>query len=262
MAGKACPATVHSLIADLTLDGPAGTVVDLGAGDGGTLAAIRGRSPASLLTALDVDDTALAALAARLPDTRIVRHDLAGRLPLPDGGVDVVVSHNTLECLTDPPALLADVARALRPGGRAVLGHTDFESILVATENRDLSRRVLLTYAELPVLYRHMAAADPQMGRRLAGLVRRSPLRLESVHAHTTVLSTLSEATTLRLGEVAVAVRRSARRGLGHVTVGEVDEWQEQLRSADATGEFFFSETAFVVTASRPAVPPEEQRWK
>ena len=74
----------------------------------------------------------------------------------------------------DPPALLTDIACVLAPGGRAVLGHTDFETIVVTTADRDLTRRVLRTYAELPVLYRHMAAADAQMGRRLPGLVRRS----------------------------------------------------------------------------------------
>jgi ubiquinone/menaquinone biosynthesis C-methylase UbiE len=83
-----------------------------------------------------------------------------------------------------PAGLLAEIARVLRPGGRAVLGHVDFETIVVATQDRDLTRRVLLSYAELPVLYRHMAAADPQMGRRLPGLVRRSPLHLDGVHAH------------------------------------------------------------------------------
>ena len=52
---------------------------------------------------------------------------------------------------------------------------------MVATADRDLTRRVLLTYAQLPVLYRYMAAADAQMGRRLPGLVRRSGLQLDSV---------------------------------------------------------------------------------
>ncbi len=105
----------------------------------------------------------------------------------------------------DPPALLTDIACVLAPGGRAVLGHTDFETIVVTTADRDLTRRVLRTYAELPVLYRHMAAADAQMGRRLPGLVRRSPLQLDSVRAHTTVVvPSLSEATTARLAEVAI----------------------------------------------------------
>ncbi len=90
----------------------------------------------------------------------------------------------------------------LRPDGRVVLGHTDFETIVVTTADRDLTRRVLLTYAQLPVLYRYMAAADAQMGRRLPGLVRRSGLQLGVVEAHTTVVPSLSGAAALRLGLV------------------------------------------------------------
>jgi SAM-dependent methyltransferase len=244
--------SVHELLADLVLQGPAGTIVDLGAGTGPTLVEIARRRPGSELTALDVEESALAQLALRLPEARLVRHDLADALPLSEGGIDVVVSHNTLECLVDPGALVAEVARILRPGGRAVLGHTDFETILVTTEDRDLARRVLLTYAQLPVLYCHMAAADPQTGRRHAGLVRRSPLRLDSIQAHTAVVPTLPEAMALRLREVHTAVRRSAERALGHVTTGEADAWLGQLHAAETAGYFLFSETAFVVTASKP----------
>jgi ubiquinone/menaquinone biosynthesis C-methylase UbiE len=250
------PATwssVHELLAVLAVEGTAGSIVDCGAGTGATLATIARRAPGSALTALDVDESALEKLVRRLPQVRVVRHDLARPLPLPDGGVDVVVSHNTLECLVEPAALLADVARVLRPGGRAVLGHTDFETIVVTIDDRDLARRVLLTYAELPVVYQHMAAADPRTGRRLPGLVRRSPLRLDAVHAHTTVITMLPQALDVRLREVHTAVRRSAERGQGHVSTAEADAWLDQMHTAEATGDFLFSETAFVVTASRPA---------
>ncbi|ONH59136.1 SAM-dependent methyltransferase [Frankia sp. CcI49] len=247
--------TVHSLVADLVSGWNAGTVVDLGAGTGDTLVEIGARVPPGGCspTAVDVDEDALAALAARLPAVRVLRHDLSRPLPFADGAFDVAVSHNTLECLVEPAALLREVARILRPGGRAVVAHTDFETIVVAIENRDLARRFLLTYAELPVLYANMAAADPWMGRRLAGLVRNSGLHLESVRAVTTVRTTLSEATELRLGEVTEAVRRCAQAGRGRVAVEEIASWREQLRAAEAAGTFFFSETAFVVMATRPA---------
>ncbi|CAO5186180.1 Methyltransferase type 11 [Frankia sp. AiPs1] len=247
------PRSVQDLLAELVVDGPARQVADLGAGSGPTLVEIARRSPGSRLTAVDVDEAALGRLALRLPTARIVRHDLAEPLTLAEGSLDVVVSHNTLECLADPAALLGEVARVLRPGGRAVLGHTDFDTIVVTTSDRDLARRVLRTYAELPVPYPHMAATDPQTGRRLAGLVRRGPLRLDTVHAHTTVIPTLPEALAHRLREVHTAVRRCAARGRGEVTPAEADAWCDELYAAEATGDFLFSETAFLVTAHRPA---------
>ncbi len=245
---------VHQRLTDLALGGPAGAameVVDLGAGQGRTLVEVARRAPGNRFTAIDLNGDALDALAARLPQTRILQHDLAQPLPLPDRSVDIVISHNTLECLLDPSALLSEIAQVLRPDGRAVLGHTDFETIVVVTANRDLTRRVLLTYAELPVLYRHMAAADAQMGRRLPGLVRRSGLQLEDVEAHTTVVPSLSEAAAVRLEEIERAVRRSANAGRGHVTVAELEDWMAQLHAAQDAGDFLFAETAFLVSAAR-----------
>ena len=139
----------------------------------------------------------------------------------------------------------------LRPGGRAVLGHTDFETIVVTVHDRDLSRRVLLTYAELPVLYPHMATADAQMGRRLVGLVRRSPLHLQTLQAYTAVLPSLRDAWEARLAEVVFSVRRSAGRGLGHVAAAELETWIDQLKAADAAGDFLYSETAYLIAATR-----------
>jgi len=80
-------------------------------------------------------------------------------------------------------------------------------------------------------LRNRVAPADPP-GRpwghhHLAGgpaPFRRSPLQLDSVYAHTTVVSSLSEATTVRLAEVAASVRRSACRGLSYATLTELDE--------------------------------------
>jgi SAM-dependent methyltransferase len=43
------------------------------------------------------------------------------RLPFRDGSLDVVVSTETLEHLTEPGAFLAEVRRVLRPGGRLFL---------------------------------------------------------------------------------------------------------------------------------------------
>lgn len=42
-------------------------------------------------------------------------------LPIRDGSVDVVVSTETLEHLTDPDVFLAEVRRVLRPGGRLLM---------------------------------------------------------------------------------------------------------------------------------------------
>jgi hypothetical protein len=96
-----------------------------------------------------------------------------------------------------------------------------------------------------------MANADAQMGRRLAGLVRHSPLSCVGVRAHVSIETDLTGPAASRVEEMASAVRSSAAAGLGYVTITEVDRWLEDLDRQRARGTFFFSETAYVVDAQR-----------
>jgi len=244
--------TPHELLVQLAAVTPGQTLVDLGCGRGATLKLLAHTTPDTQLVGVDLNPDTLTAVRRRIPGAAVVLADLARPLPFADASTDVAISHNTLECLADPRWLLAEIARVLRPGGRAVLGHTDFETIVVTSADRDLSRRVCLTYAQLPVRYRHMANADPQLGRRLPGLVRSSPLRLEDVHAHVSVALELAGQARARTEEMATAVRRAAVQRLNHVTETELDRWLVELRAAAESGEFLFSETAYIAVARRP----------
>lgn len=244
--------SVHDIIADLLGDCGEQIVVDLGAGSVGTLPSLASTG-AGLRLALAVDDR-LSTLADRDASMPRLAADLATDLPFSDASIDVVVSHNTLECLRDPERLIRDIHRVLRPGGTAVLAHTDFETIVLVADDRQLSRRVCLSYADLPVLYEGMATADPHMGRRLAGLVRGSQLDLVTVAAHVTVATEYAGKARERVEEMATSVRRSARRGLADVPESEVDHWLEDLARQHSGGKFFFSETAYVVQDRRSQV--------
>lgn len=159
--------TPHELLVQLAAVTPGQTLVDLGCARGATLKLLAHPTPDTQLVGVDLNPDTLTAVRRVIPGAAVVLADLARLLPFADASTDVAVCHNTLECLADPRWLLAEIARVLRPGGRAVLGHTDFETIVVTSADRDLSRRVCLTYAQLPVRYRQMANADPQLGRRL-----------------------------------------------------------------------------------------------
>ncbi len=53
------------------------------------------------------------------PGIETYKSDLAN-LPLPDAGVDLIMSRSVFEHLTDPPAVYRELARILKPGGRLV----------------------------------------------------------------------------------------------------------------------------------------------
>ncbi|MGO8851082.1 class I SAM-dependent methyltransferase [Mycobacterium sp.] len=91
------------------------TVVEVGCGTGRLVDHLAGRDARVL--GVDVSAGMLAAAAARVPG-RLIRAD-ARHLPLPDAIAGAAVTIATLE-FVDPAAVLAELARITRPGGRIV----------------------------------------------------------------------------------------------------------------------------------------------
>ena len=86
-------------------------------------------------------------------------------LDQPDDSFDVVRSERTLQWLTDPEAAVAEMARALRPGGLVSLIDTDWSTFEIDVGDDDLATRV----REAMRVERSRAS---NIGRRLAGLVQ------------------------------------------------------------------------------------------
>jgi SAM-dependent methyltransferase len=94
------------------------TVVELGPGVGANL---RYLSPGSRLIAVEPNPAMHRRLRARAARAEVdveLHTVVAERLDLPDGSVDAVLSSLVLCSVSDPVAVLAEVRRVLRPGGR------------------------------------------------------------------------------------------------------------------------------------------------
>lgn len=92
-------------------------VLDLGAGTGADLPALRKRFPFSSMLALDASEVMLAAVPRfwrRRPQRGVADAHL---LPLPDDSVDLVYSNLMLPWCARPELVLAELWRVLRPGG-------------------------------------------------------------------------------------------------------------------------------------------------
>lgn len=246
---------VHGRIAELAAVPGGGRVVDLGCGEGPTLRAVSRRDRGAVLVGLDRHEPSLGRAADLLAShggpVGLVAAELAAPLPVEDASVDAVVSYNVLECLPDLAALLREVARVLRPGGRAVLAHVDFDSLVLAGAPAGLDRRVCHAYCDDAPAW--MDRSDGRMGRRLPGLVARSPLVQCDTVVHATVSQRLDGHAADRVGDVRAALLDAERDGRGRVTGGDVEEWVAALREADREGCFFFAESAVVVVAERPS---------
>ena len=99
------------------------TVLDIGCGAGfDTLLAARQVGPTGAVIAVDMTEAMLdktRAGAEALGLTTVdVRHGFAENLPAEDGSVDVVISNGVINLCPDKMAVMTEVQRVLRPGGR------------------------------------------------------------------------------------------------------------------------------------------------
>lgn len=261
------PAVVarHRRLADLLDVRPGQVTVDLGCGDGVTLGHVvqrLGNRHGGVAAGLDTDTTALRHAAHTLRAHQaggqaavrvlLAAADLAGPIPLRTGSVDRIVSHNLLECLPHPDRFLTEVHRVLRPGGRMVLGHADFDTLVFSGADLDLTRRLVHAYCDTQQPW--MAAVDGTIGRRLATLAERSPLHLRD-HTAWVLLSSVWRPGMLGHGYAHHVVE--ALRDDRAATPGERAGWLADLEAAAGRGAFLFSLNEYVVVLDRP--PPRRR---
>lgn len=242
---------IHQAIVDHLGLTPGDVLLDLGCGNGFTLATAARRIPRLSLIGIDLDTEALAAAQSWLAESDAhcewICQDLEAPLPLPDASVTRVVCHDVLEYLDDPGRLLAEAARVMRPGAISLWSHVDYEAILVGGADRLLTRRIVDAYADASYVSR--GHSDAQMARQLAAIVDRSTLTRIGIDAAVLIATTLDDPARRRVDDIAATVVDSAKRGDTDVEPDEVRQWVASLVGADERGEFFYSHTAYIVTA-------------
>lgn len=144
------PDEVARLIGDVDLRGLA--VLDIGCGAGGIDIALVRTHGAGFVTAIDVEDTVVGCARALVVreglDPRIAVVKVApGPLPFPPRTFDVVFSKDSIVHIADKHALMTEVFRVLKPGGRFIasdwlIGHDHAPSpemaAYIAAEGLDL----------------------------------------------------------------------------------------------------------------------------
>lgn len=144
---------------------PGETIIDFGCGPGYVAAQLaRLTGPEGHVHAVDVNEAFVArarqvAEASGRSDCITVHHNTDERLPLPDACIDRVYAKNVLEYVPDLVAVLGELRRVLKAGGRMVASDSDFGFVVIEP----------LTPLEVAELFEAAAPAfkDPYVGRRL-----------------------------------------------------------------------------------------------
>jgi SAM-dependent methyltransferase len=232
----------HARIAKLAAIGVGNRVLDLGCGRGNGLPhLLAGIGTSGEVIAADRDSPSLDAVRATYAAEiakgllSVVNLDVGRELPLASASFDCVVCQNVIECVADRNGLLSEIYRILRPGGSALIGHHDFDGVLIASDDRDLTRRLVHGYADLTQPWQDLS--EGQMGRLLPGLVGRSPFDE-------------TETETVLFVELALSKDCYARQHLDDIVglcrqfgVDEADakKWLLGLEGRSAAGAFYYA---------------------
>jgi ubiquinone/menaquinone biosynthesis C-methylase UbiE len=164
----------------------------------------------------------------------------ATALPFPDGSIDLVRIERVLEHLTDPDAAVRDIARVLRPGGRAVLLDTDWGTSIVSPGDPDVVRR----YHEALCA----GFANPFSGRRLRWLLAAAGLEVDADTGSSAAV--FPDAMLAEGAMIGSFVEQGVEKGA--LTADEAQGLVEQVRAAALRGEAFMAVTMFAVVGRKP----------
>src|SRR5262249_47813059 len=133
-----------------------------------------------MVTGVDSSATMLALATARAAQlglqerSRFLQGD-ATRVPVPDAAFDGAVISQAYEYVADVPCALRELHRALKPGGRAVIVATDWDSVVWRSSDHERMQRVLEAWEE------HLA--DPFLPRTLSNYLDAASFEVVNVEA-------------------------------------------------------------------------------
>ncbi len=225
--------------------GPGARVLDVGCGTGDDVVALA-RLVGPSGTAVGVDsDAVLVAEGWRRATAAGVRAEFrlgdAHRLPFDAGSFDAVRADRAVQHMETPAQVVAELRRVTRPGGRIVVGEPDWETLVVDSPRREITRRIAHHLTDH--LVRH-----GWIGRQLARLFAEAGLVDVTVHGGAMVLTDRQAAERIwGLGRHARAAARA-----GAVDATEVEAWLAELDEADRRGVFFSATVGFVAAGRVP----------
>lgn len=231
------------LVREALAAAPGEQILDVGCGPGFYVAELA-EEVGDTGSVVGIDASAdMLAVAARRSEGRpnVAFHEAdATSLPVEDGRFDAVVSVQVLEYVPDADRALAEMHRALRPGGRVVVWDVDWTTVSWHSSDPAGMGRALGAWDE------HLA--HPALPRTLAALLRSA--RFEDVVVEGHIFATNELVPDAYVGAIFPLVEQFVAEQSG---AAEGRAWADEQRRLDARGEFFFSCTQFCFTATRPA---------
>jgi arsenite methyltransferase len=223
---------------------PGERILDVGCGPGFCCAELLDEvGPDGKVVGLDSSPQMLALAARRCEGHGNVEfHEAdATSLRVEDAGFDAAVCVQVLEYVPDVWAGLAELHRALRPGGRVVVWDVDWATVSWHSADPVRMERVLGAWDE------HLAHSS--LPRTLAPAMKSAGFEQVEVEAHGFAAADFDPET---YGAAVVPIIRSFVADRNGVSEHEAKAWAAEQRELGERGEFYFACLQFCVKGTRP----------
>ncbi|MEV3962991.1 methyltransferase domain-containing protein [Nocardia sp. NPDC050193] len=222
---------------------PGEHAVDIGSGTGSEVISFaEAVGPTGSAAGVEPDPNLLAAAVARAAAARSSATFHSGDaygIPFGSATFDAVLCERVFQHLTAPARAAREIARVLRPGGRAVVMDADWGSAIVHPGEHRVVREVVDTLVS--------ATTNPYSGRRLAGLLTAAGLEVASTGSQALIQDRSAGAGALVSRISAMAVARRV------ITEAEREKLLADLARGGAVGDIHLSVTMFAVHVRKPA---------
>ncbi len=218
-------------------------VLDVGCGPGfyvSELLEVVGRD--GLLVGVDGSADMLSVAAKRAEGHQNVEFQEADAtsLPVADASFDRAIAVQVFEYVGDVAAALAEMRRALRPGGRVLVWDVDWATVSWQARDEELMQRVLAAWDK------HLT--HPRLPRTLAPQLRDAGFEHIEMDAHPfATIELIADA----YGGSLVPLVEQYVVDQGGMSQQEAKAWADEQRELGERGDFFFTVTQFCFTASR-----------
>ncbi len=229
------------------------SILDLGCGSGEDLEYILRLRRGVRVVGMDRTERMLRGARRRLSSyikrgsAELVVGDAGKPLPFPSRSFDAVLSAELMECL--PPVkrarLVREIRRVLKPSGRILIEHTDWDTQVWNAKDRRLERKLVHSFCDWTQGW--MEVSDGWMGRKLPGLFGKSKL-FKSIEVNTYVL-TNDRYKPGTYGYARAQDLVTLARAKQGVRVEEARRFLRDLKAQDGAGTYFYSVTRYLVLA-------------
>lgn len=161
-------------------------------------------------------------------------------IPVADESFDAAVAVQIYEYIQDVDSAVAELARVLRPGGRATVYATDWDSIVWHSSDRARMERAIEAWTDI--------YTNPHLGSQLAAYFRDAGLAVERVEPNS-ILDTQLDGTYAGFSLDLIRGQLETVEALDETVI---EAWVQDFKDIDEAGETFFNLTQFLYTVRKP----------